>query len=77
MQAGLNLKLTGGQPVEERALSVPGFEDGQWEQRMPFLRWAVCFRWFFGLLFGPEDGSDLFIRNIRIYLNYATLDSKR
>jgi hypothetical protein len=60
MQAGLSVKLTGGQPVEESPLPVPGLGDGQWEQKTPFLRRAVCFRWFvFVLLFGPEDGGDL------------------
>jgi hypothetical protein len=31
---------------------------------------------FFVSLFGAEDGGDLFIRDVRIYLNYTTPDPR-
>jgi hypothetical protein len=34
-----------------------------------------CF--FIGLLFVPEDGSDTFLRNMRMSLNYTVLQLRR
>jgi hypothetical protein len=31
----------------------------------------------FGLLFDPEDGGDMFFRNVKLPLNYTTLQPRR